>query len=64
MITTFRKIYYDKKNFTIHNIADFLEQIIVWAKENIKQVDYDAVTSWHVHYKNAYEIEFGITLPN
>lgn len=103
-----------RENFSIHGISDFLNQIIVWAKENksilglalvgsyarnqarkdsdidlvilisdsakyilnyewvkqfgdiekIRQVNYGAVTSWHVHYKNAYEVEFGITSPS
>jgi predicted nucleotidyltransferase len=26
--------------------------------------NYGAVTSWHVHYKNSHEVEFGIALPS
>ena len=29
----------------------------------MRQENYGAITSWHVHYKNSYEVEFGMTLP-
>jgi len=51
------------------NKADKYISDCEWLKQfgeiqNIKSINYGALTSWHVNYKNNHEVEFGITMPN